>query len=586
MQITIKIKIPDLWGEFEFEKNEWGPLSYLVGPNGSGKTRFAELLRPQLAAFSHRYLSAERLVGQERQRAMWGHTLPLNAGIDVGQYPQYYQWGEQQGSSADALIMLKQRLNVRIKVEAFLSSLFGRRIRFAEEGGYLKPKLQRILGGEEYSLKESECHGLKELITLLAFLYDDKYNCLVIDEPELHLHPQFQSFFLQECRRLAGDPRQNPGKKCFFFITHSPYFIDIRTAEELQDCVIFQPQKPPVFVNKLDSQDEYVLKRFLPRLNTHHKQFFFSTRPIFVEGYTDQQLFSLIQECRNKLLGATGACFIDVGGKDEQDFFFRLCTRLKIDAQFISDLDVLTRGILRDSASEDKRSHEFMQQKGIGTNLNDGIRKLSEKLDILSKAILDANKPELKDLQTVLTLAGKDTHQVRYRVTAAIVNQSEVLKTALPSNIAEIEVCLGMVRNLIQSCAACGIHLLPKGVLENHLPSYTGLPFNVPDGTKPKLFETERDWLMEGKTLIEVESRYSQLLPVLDAASGACEVDLQKHLGFAIGELIGSIQRGFERGEITSAETLQTHAAVDWVTYARIVNLLSFEKHEGKFVCK
>jgi predicted ATP-dependent endonuclease of OLD family len=43
------------------------------------------------------------------------------------------------------------------------------------------------------------------------------------------------------------------------------------------------------------------VKRLLPRLNTHHKQFFFSSAPVFVEGYTDQQLFSLIQERRGRL---------------------------------------------------------------------------------------------------------------------------------------------------------------------------------------------------------------------------------------------------------------------------------------------
>lgn len=61
---------------------------------------------------------------------------------------------------------------MRIRIEAFLSTIFGRRIRFAEEGGFLKPKIQKILAGAEYAMKESECHGLKELITLLAFLYE------------------------------------------------------------------------------------------------------------------------------------------------------------------------------------------------------------------------------------------------------------------------------------------------------------------------------------------------------------------------------------------------------------------------------
>jgi predicted ATP-dependent endonuclease of OLD family len=164
--------------------------------------------------------------------------------------------------------------------------------------------------------------------------------------------PNFrQTFLLSEARRLSGDPRQQLGTKCFFMITHSPYFLDIRTITELCNCILFQPGKPPTAIDSLDSQDEFLLKRLLPRLNTHHKQFFFSTRPIFVEGYTDQQMFTLIQESRGRMMGATGACFIDVSGNEEQDVFFRLCRRLSIQAQFISDLDVVTQGRFRDSIS-------------------------------------------------------------------------------------------------------------------------------------------------------------------------------------------------------------------------------------------
>jgi hypothetical protein len=149
MNIPVSIKIPVLWGESVFTKNEWAGLNYLVGPNGSGKTRFAEDLRPLLtnAGFSVRYLSAERLTGLERNQNAWGYGLPLNRGFDVGRFEQDKRHGEQDGLAGDAFIILRERLNVRIKVEAFLSSLFERRIRFAEEGGYLRPKMQRILGG-------------------------------------------------------------------------------------------------------------------------------------------------------------------------------------------------------------------------------------------------------------------------------------------------------------------------------------------------------------------------------------------------------------------------------------------------------
>ena len=109
-----------------------GGVNYLVGPNGSGKTLFAENLRPLLtqAGLSVRYLSAERLTGIEHSQSAWGYGMPLQQGFDVGRFERYKRHGEEEGFSGDGFIILRERLNVRIKVEAFLSSLFGRRIRF------------------------------------------------------------------------------------------------------------------------------------------------------------------------------------------------------------------------------------------------------------------------------------------------------------------------------------------------------------------------------------------------------------------------------------------------------------------------
>jgi hypothetical protein len=90
MNIPVTVRIEDLWGTQEFSKTEWGGVNYLVGPNGSGKTRFAEPLKQALssAGMKPRYLSAERLAGLEKS-AIWGQHGALYRGFDVGQYQQY-----------------------------------------------------------------------------------------------------------------------------------------------------------------------------------------------------------------------------------------------------------------------------------------------------------------------------------------------------------------------------------------------------------------------------------------------------------------------------------------------------------------
>ena len=99
-------------------------------------------------------------------------------------------------------------------------------------------------------------------------------------------------------------------------------------------------------------------------------------------------------------------------------------------------------------------------------------------------------------------------------------------------------------------------------------------------------FEIERDFILSSPGVAAIESRYTDLIPILDAASGACEVNLKQHLGYAVGVFIGNIQVAFERREINSADTLRQHASVDWSTHSRILDVVSFETKDGAFVCR
>jgi hypothetical protein len=323
----------------------------------------------------------------------------------------------------------------------------------------------------------------------------------------------------------------------------------------------------------------------LPRLNTHHKQFFFAHRPIFVEGYTDQQLFTLIQDSRGKLLGASGACFIDVNGKDEQDFFFRLCLQLKIDAQFIADLDVITRGNLRNSISDDLRSRRFISEQGVGADLMHAIRELYQKVDVLDVAIEGSTAADLEEVKVTLQQAS-DTENRRYRSLVAAIHKKDVLVRELPGRAADIEYVIGRVERIAEAAKQSGVFLLWKGSLENYLASYSGSIYQVPNNAKASTFEVERDFILSNPGLTEIESRYQNLIPILDEAVGVSEVNLKQYLGYAIGTFIGHVQLAFERKEIYSVDSLKQHGSVDWPAYERILDVVSFAVTDGEFVCR
>ena len=285
--VETKVRLPFLWGRAVFKKSYWNQINLIVGPNGSGKTLLAEEICRQFEEKGYKvdFLRSERLNQEE------------------------------------ILSKLKEDFAIREKIEEVLSNMFGKTIRF-EEGadGRFVPIVVNKAWGVEYNLKEGECHGLKEILTLLVALYGFGNSVLILDEPELHLHPQFQSFFMNEIRKAVS---QNP-ERIIFLITHSPYFIDLRFAEDLVGVVVCHVNRVPTSIEQMSEKDEILLRRFLPRFNTYHKQFFFSDNQIFVEGYTDQQMFTNLLGCVDNHYGTAGTGVIDVGGKDELGVFFKV----------------------------------------------------------------------------------------------------------------------------------------------------------------------------------------------------------------------------------------------------------------------
>lgn len=590
IQKNVDITIPILWDNEHFVKNEWGFVNYIVGANGTGKSLLAEQLKIHFGrdGFRPRYLNAERLIGLEKQTEARYGGGGLQRGFDIAYFEDYKSRAENNGLSSSAIIILKQRLDIRIKIEALLSDIFGKTIRLVEEGGFLKPKMQNIKAGLEYNLSESECHGLKELITLLTFLYDPTKNCIIFDEPELHLHPQFQSFFLQEIRKVAGNPIEDPTKKLFFIITHSPYFIDLKSIDDLKNIIVCNLNKVPTYINDLEADDEYILKKFLPRFNTHHKQFFFSPNPVFVEGYTDQQIISILFEKLGINIGASGSCVIDVGGKDELGVFFKLCKSLKINCRIIADLDAVFRGRLRRVVCEDERSQRYVQQQGIGANLSNEIGDLETHLTGISNRILasETTNPILIKLKTKLgSLSADEEHSKRVSTLLTILKYEEEIRTVLDApNLSNLNLIIGRMNQLHNAFKSCNTYIFPKGEIE-HYYTQTAIDYlNITN--KDTWFHTERDFLLQASKT-DIENVYSDLITILKDAVPVVEIEIKKHLKYEIFEWIHRVQTGIAKGEVNNTDDLTRNAKINYVLYNQIIDLQNITIHEDKtFECR
>lgn len=508
--VETKVKIPFLWGKSVFKKNNWSQINLIVGPNGSGKTLLAQKLSEQFenAGFSTKFINAER---------KYNDNMPV----------------------------LKSNEKIRLKIEKILSSMFGKSIKFIEDiDGTLIPIVENKAWNVEYMLDDVECHGLREIISLLISLYDSSAaDCIFFDEPELHLHPQFQTFFMNEIRKEVS----HSSRRIFFLISHSPFFIDLRTSEDLTGVIACHINSVPTSIDELSEEDDALFRRFLPRFNTYHKQFFFSDNQIFVEGYTDQQMFTYLLTFIENEYNAAGTGIIDVGGKDELGVFCKVCSLLGTNGRIITDLDSLFSGKLRDVFCRDERvikwlSKQSDKQKNFYSSIftqkemshEITLERLIQKLEkmivsvgqeIENKVTAEKHKysPQIETLLEKLSLLHN-----KYENADAVDTYKTVLLQGINRVGSELENLLSpqifntlpLIKNLaafiLAAAEAACVYILPKGCIEHY---YTRNSIQyMPVSAKDRLFRNELDFIQDAHRK-SIRKNYKELIEILEKAS-------------------------------------------------------------------
>lgn len=507
MKIPVDIQIDFLWGEQHFKKDDWGPITYIVGANGTGKSIFAEKLKQQLGqnGLKVRYFGADRIANLAGKWDAIGGQFAydkLSKGLDIDSFDTYKVKAEQLGQSVDALIELKDKLDLQIKVESILSDIFKKELIFHENAGFLNVLVSDKKTDTPYDLKKSESHGLKEIITLLTFIYNDDYNCIILDEPELNLHPQFQQFILQEIKKNAGDIKS--GKKIFIILTHSPYMLDINNSDDLLNYIVFHKEVIPSFISsyEFDTYQLERLNRLLMRINTNHKTLFFASSPVFVEGYIDQQLLNLIEYKRDIPLGAEGVSIIDVGGKDEVDIMFTLCQKLGISAKAVVDLDALFEGKIRQTIANLPESSKYLAEQGqkelmaIIGELQTLSGEIADFLITFDLSSLNNPSSEFSDfLATLKKVHGEHALKIKRRLTFLAVQRlsDEISQYINDAYRIKLSRAKALATYAINCFELSNVYVLAKGEIENYYSTYIGNQYVIADSNKTDYFLAEYD---------------------------------------------------------------------------------------------
>jgi len=191
--------------------------------------------------------------------------------------------------------------------------------------------------GKEFYINQASS-GEKEIINFLlgVFAFNINNGIIIIDEPELHLHPKWQNVLLNLFTELS-----KLTKNQFILSTHSPIFITDKSYNHI--FRIFKDDYNISRCNILKEIDGLNQKDILHIVNsTNNEKIFFADVVILVEGITDRLIFQKILDEQLAIINTTRIVeIIEIEGKSNIDNFKSFLSKLGIPSFFISDLDYI-----------------------------------------------------------------------------------------------------------------------------------------------------------------------------------------------------------------------------------------------------
>ena len=446
-------------------------ISILVGPNGSGKTRALRAIKSALLSTNKieiydrrvHFLSAGRSSPFEPYRANLEPNYINENDAAIGNAGYLKQWWNYESVTGD-LIVLDQRTDLKLKVEARLQQLFDRSVQLKWTQNGMTLRITPVIEGDSYAANY-EASGILQLVALLSAIHNDNIGALLIDEPEISLHPQHQAFLLEEMERVAGDP-SDPEKKLIVIATHSATMMPLRRIDELSKIIFFTS------VRQLPAQiepDAEILKRtklvsLIARLSTTHRTAMFAEHIIMVEGPSDEIITSQLARKLGLRLLARNAQILPVTGKGEfveaSKLFRLICKRVAI----IADLDALS-----DDSALVRHFSELPEATAIADGLGrKNLADLDRDLrDALSTFISECRPEVDAAAQTYSDWSSKETNaSALYRVTLARV-LSDPASFGDKTKDKAISLCT-KYEVLLTALSKLGCFFLRRGAIENY----------------------------------------------------------------------------------------------------------------------
>jgi putative ATP-dependent endonuclease of OLD family len=249
---------------------------------------------------------------------------------------------------------------------------------------------------------------------------------IVIEEPEMYLHPQAQRYFYRLLREMA-----DRGEAQVIYSTHSPIFADATRYEAIR--LVRRPFGDYSRVTSASLEDQEFLRgrreaqKLATGLSVGRSELFFARKVLLVEGPGDQLGVRATAEKMGFDLDAENLAVVECGSKFAIPFFARICRAFAVDCVILHDEDIhpeegdeeSTAQIRKDNTRHRKVNSEIVGlvndpgqcfvmkpslegELGIGRRADDKPMRIAEALNSLA---LDQVPLALRGAVTALTEA-------------------------------------------------------------------------------------------------------------------------------------------------------------------------------------
>lgn len=232
--------------------------------------------------------------------------------------------------------------------------------------------------------------GERELLTYVfaIFALNVRDALIVVDEPELHLHPKWQKTLLSLFRDLSSSTGNQ-----FLCATHSPTFISPDSIEYVSRVFSGNQQS---HILKLAGSSLPSAKHQLQIVNSqNNERIFFADEVVLVEGISDRFFFEAVLDKFGRPKYSKIIEVIDVGGKGFFNAYSKLLSACQIPYSIIADRDYIEQ-----IGSNEIKALFTIDESEIKDDVIDNIKSLD------GKAIFEALEQALEtgDLTELATL--------------------------------------------------------------------------------------------------------------------------------------------------------------------------------------